>query len=145
MKHLERRAGMIPYFINPDGKVEFLLMVPVNGKISNKPQIAKGWIDVGEDAFTAARREAKEELGLKKKNIKRTPLHLGFWDKTEIFMVEVTTKDRFRKPEDKNEVKKTLWMTMEEFRKNGRRSNRAVLELATIIINRMKDSEYKSE
>ena len=137
---LEKRAGMLPYCVHPDGKVEFLLMVPTNPKLTDKPQIAKGWIDEGEDAYETARREAKEELGLKKKNMKRVPLHLGLWDNTEIFIVEVKSKEKF-KTIDKDEVRKTLWMTIEEFRKNGRRANRAVIELANIIAKRIMDVE----
>jgi 8-oxo-dGTP pyrophosphatase MutT (NUDIX family) len=139
---LKRRAGMIPYFVRPDGTVEFLLMVPVNPKLSNKPQIAKGWMDDGEDAYETARREAKEELGLKKKNMKRVPLHLGQWDNTEIFMVEIRGKENF-KPVDKDEVKKTIWLTVEEFRKAGRRSNRPVIELANIIVKHITHLESK--
>jgi len=138
--NLEKRAGMLPYFVHPDGKIEFLLMVPTNPKLSSKPQIAKGWIDDGEHMFQAAVREAKEELGLKKKNFKRVPLHIGIWDKTDIFVVEVKNKDKFKKI-DKEEVKKTLWMTIEEFRKNGRRSQRAILELTNIIAKRIMDIE----
>lgn len=140
---LERRAGMLPYFVHPDGKIEFLLMVPTNPKLTDKPQIAKGWIDEGEDAYTAARREAKEELGLKKKNMKRTPLHLGLWDKTEIFIVEIIAKEKF-KPIDKAEVRRVLWMTIEEFRKSGRRANRAVVELANIIAKRIIEVEKET-
>jgi len=137
---LERRAGMLPYFVHPDGKIEFLLMVPTNPKLTDKPQIAKGWIDEGEDPYKTALREAKEELGLKKKNMKRIPLHLGLWDKTEIFIVEVIAKEKF-KPVDKEEVRRVLWMTAEEFRKSGRRSNRAVIELANIIAKRIREIE----
>ena len=139
---LERRAGMIPYYVNPNGRIEFLLMVPINPKLSARPQIAKGGIDDNEDYFKAARREAKEELGLRKKNMKRTPLHLGLWDTTEIFIVEVIDKENF-KPIDTKEVKKTVWMTIEEFREAGRKSQRAVLELAFIIAKRINEIEQQ--
>jgi len=138
--NLNKRAGTLPYFVELNGQIKFLLMVPINPKYDAKPQIAKGRIEDGEDMFKTAMREAKEELGLKKKNMKRTPLHIGIWDKTDIFIVEVKKKDMLKKI-DKDEVKKTIWLTIEDYRKSGRKSQRAVLELANIMVKRIMGQE----
>lgn len=137
----KKRAGMIPYHVTPDGVVEFFFMVPMNPKFGGvKPQIAKGWMEEGETTIKCAMREAKEELGIKKKHMKRVPIYLGLWDNTEIYVVEVKDKTRSKKI-DKEEVRRVLWLTKEEFKKQGRRSNRAVVELAYLIAKRINESE----
>ena len=57
------KAGVIPYFVRPDGKVIMQFMVSSDAKYGGAaPQISKGNIDPGENVKDAAIREAHEEL-----------------------------------------------------------------------------------
>jgi len=67
----EIRAGVIPYYIE-DKDIKMMFFIPSDFRYGgDKYQIAKGRVDPWEDVETAAIREAFEELGLNKRNIKK--------------------------------------------------------------------------
>jgi hypothetical protein len=129
------KAGFIPYY--KDGKDIFMKFVissdPEYG--GSKPMIAKGHIDAGEDAYTAAVREAHEECGLISSNLISNTIKVGWRGNitgmTEtapmtIYIGEVQNPNNFDKPG--YEVSKTVWMTMEEYTANGRKSQLGVVQ-----------------
>lgn len=100
------RGGFIPYYIDDKGSVSVYLMIPSDPKYGgDKPQIAKGKIDPGEDALEGGTREAEEELGLKRNNLKSS-FQLASEDITgldntyniTIFAGEVNNPDDFGQP-----------------------------------------------
>lgn len=94
------RAGLYPYYIDSNENIYVHLMIPSNSEFGgSEPQLAKGKIDSGESIKDGAIREACEELGLKKENLKFVrPL---FKDVTpsgrdiHVFYGEVFDKDNF--------------------------------------------------
>lgn len=120
------RAGLIPYVFPDNSEPEMLFMVPSNAKYGgDKPQLAKGKVEEGETNKDAAIREAKEEVGLFIGNIIGEVKHLGkFLGRTEVYIAEVKDKDLFGEPKnigsDKVETKRTVWLTKEQFVKEGR-------------------------
>ncbi len=58
---VEKSAGAVVFYRNPDGKIEYLLIQNSKSKTWGFP---KGVIDSGEKLEEAALREAKEEAGL---------------------------------------------------------------------------------
>lgn len=120
------RAGMVPYWINPDtNRIEMLFMKPSDPAYGGDDdgvarfQIAKGKIDPGENAEQAAIREAGEELGLKRDNIDGPVYNVGsFLGRTEIFCCKVKNKNNFNAPDF--ETEETQWMTVDSFLMNGR-------------------------
>lgn len=137
------RAGIIPYIINNNGEIEMLFMKPahtlfgadvdpVTGELVMKYQLAKGRIEKGEDALTAAIREGSEETGLVKENI-ITTWHIGtFLGRTEVFVAKCLDKDNFTEPDIETESVK--WLTMEQFEHEGRELHRELVETAHMII-----------
>lgn len=66
-----KHAGFIPYYINDDGEVFMMTMIPSDPEYGgSEPQMAKGRIDPGHDAKSTAHKEAQEEVGLKPNNLK---------------------------------------------------------------------------
>ena len=64
------RAGFIPYF-KDNNEIHIMLMIPSDPAYGgNCPQICKGFAEESETYSDAAIREAEEELGLKRENIK---------------------------------------------------------------------------
>lgn len=124
------KAGFIPYIVS-GGVIRMLFAVSSDAKFGgSRPMIAKGFIDPGEDVLAAAIREASEELGLTKSNLKSKTVELG-WDgditgldqryRMSIFTGQVKSTTAFDKPH--YETKSTHWLTLEEFIKNGRQSH----------------------
>lgn len=121
------RAGLVPFFINEDGTIEMLFMIPSDQRYGGSdPQMAKGRIDDDEEPEQTALREAKEELGLIQGNILGSleyfGVHLG---RTHVYACEVKSKDRFGI--FSGETEDTRWMTEGDFRKNGRDIHRDIV------------------
>ena len=119
------KAGVIPYYRDPDGGMIMLFMVPSDANYGGAwPQIAKGFRDSGEDDQQAALREGAEELGLRAENIKK--LHLIGSEvmpgknsyMLSVFAVEVTDPANFDQPH--YETGYTPWLTYQEFLSQGR-------------------------
>lgn len=131
------RAGMIPYMRGEDGTLEYLMMVSSDPKFGGpRPMISKGKIEDGEGTLEAAIREAEEELGLKRRNMKmmtingiaaeRVTLHSGTYDLT-LYSCEIIDRYDFDKWCDETEY--TVWMTLEEFREDGRKDHIKYVEM----------------
>lgn len=123
------RAGLVPYFINEEGKVEMMFMIPSDQTYGGSaPQIAKGRIEDGEDQKETAIREAKEELGLIAANIEGEVDYLGVHlGRTHMYTCRVMSKDLFGV--FSFETEDVVWMTEDEFRQNGRDIHRDVVHL----------------
>ena len=131
------RAGMIPYMRGEDGTLEYLMMVSSDPKFGGpRPMISKGKIEDMEDRLEAAIREAEEELGLKRRNIRegsirdladeRVTLHSGTYDLT-LYSCEIMDRYDFGMWCDETEY--TVWMTLEEFREDGRKDHIKYVEM----------------
>lgn len=119
----KRKAGFIPYFFDETiGKFKYLMMVSSDARFGgDKPMVSKGGQDPGETDEETALREAEEELGLVRSNLHE------YWHlckspyknyKLSIFAGKVKDISNFTKPCYETEY--TLWMTAEEFLKEGR-------------------------
>lgn len=122
------RAGLLPYLRTGD-TIQYLMMVSSDPKFGGpRPMISKGKIEPGEGVLDTAIREAEEELGLKRRNIRkvrdladeRVVLHSGTYDLT-LFSCEVIDRYDFGKWCDETEY--ILWMTLDEFREHGRKDH----------------------
>lgn len=135
------RAGMIPYYYDENGEIQMMFMKPSN-KIycGDVYQIAKGrQDDENEKLIITAIREAKEELGLKQKNIKNID-DLGFiLGRTRLFICEIIDKDDFDFPHF--ETESVLWMTLEQFIKIGRDIHIMPVRDAVNFINEKNNQE----
>lgn len=129
------RAGLIPYMRGEDGALRYLMMVSSDPRYGGpRPMISKGKIETMEGTLDAAIREAEEELGLKRRNIRnvrdladeRVVLHSGAYQLT-LFSCEVLDKYDFDKWCDETEY--VVWMTLEEFRREGRKDHVKYVEL----------------
>ena len=129
----EPRGGVIPYFKNGD-EIEMMFYISSDPAYGGpKFQIGKGHIDNPSDIEGEAIREANEELGLKKSNIKRCDLAIkdkitGMAGTYEfyLFVAEVFNKDDFDKfGEEASEVG---WLTMTKFKEIGRESQLTLVE-----------------
>lgn len=146
------RAGFIPYYF-PEGteQPEMLFMVPNNVKHGgDKPQLAKGKIEEGESNKEAAIREAKEEVGLFTGNIKGEVIYLGkFLGRTEVYIAEIEDKKLFGEPSNANggkgeikvETKRTVWLTKEQFIKEGRLIHVPIIKAANRKIKNNKEGK----
>jgi 8-oxo-dGTP pyrophosphatase MutT (NUDIX family) len=119
MKHRKApRAGLIPYYIEND-EIYFMLMKPSDSRYGGDEfQLAKGKVEEGETSYVAAYREAYEELGLLRRNMREQEYlgcYLGY---TEVYYSEIIDKDDFT--ETTYETSETTWMTLDEFLKCGR-------------------------
>lgn len=120
------RAGLIPY-CNDNGQIKMLFFIPSDPAYGgDQPQIAKGRVDVNEDIQQAALREASEELGLKSSNIINTQLVTkGLLSgmvtnnyEFHLFISEVNDMNDF--DAYGYETLETKWLTIEEFKVQGR-------------------------
>lgn len=129
-----KKAGFVPYVKEDDG-VKFMFMVSSNAKFGgSKPMISKGHIDAGESIKQAAIREAEEELGLIKSNIRKKTLIEAWRGEVKgekqkygmvIFAAEMKEKDAFTLPG--KETSHTVWMTLQEFLKHGRTAHHQIM------------------
>jgi 8-oxo-dGTP pyrophosphatase MutT (NUDIX family) len=107
------------------------------------PMISKGKIEDGESAIEGAVREAEEELGLRRDNIKsgtlfelafeRVVLHSGTYDLT-VYGCEINDRYDFDKWCDETEY--TVWLTADEFKAVGRRDHLKYVQMLEDDINK---------
>ena len=94
----------------------------------------------GEEIEAAAFREAEEELGLSSSNFKGTPFHvltkiISGLDATyplHVYAIEVENKTDFKEPH--HETGKTLWLTIGEYSKVGRKNQLAFVDALLNIL-----------
>jgi ADP-ribose pyrophosphatase YjhB (NUDIX family) len=122
-----KRGGVIPYrkFNN---EIKMLFMKPSNSKYGGeKYQIAKGHIDDSDVSIKhGAFREAKEELGLRKENVKNILFIGEFLNNINIYICEVINLDDFLEYTDETDSIK--WMTYKEFMNNGRTIHKEIIK-----------------
>ena len=132
------RAGIIPYFINPDKTIKFMFMQPSDSKYGGSDwQMAKGRVEGDDDNITTALREGGEELGLKESNIKliqELGLYLG---RTTVYICEVKDKDDFG--EFTYETGQVTWLTAKEFTEIGRDIHQSIVQDALVRIKECLD------
>lgn len=124
------RAGLIPYMRNESGELIFLMMVSSNAKFGGpRPMLSKGKIEEGESTLECAIREAEEELGLIQMNMigrpaflaeERVVLRSGAYLLT-LYSVQIRDRWDFDKWCDETEY--TVWMSLAEFREDGRKDH----------------------
>ena len=127
---IEPRAGLVPYFIEADGTVKFLMMVSSNPRFGGpRPMVSKGKIEDGETPFEAAVREAEEELGFLKVNAAAPSFKIGdehvYLRSTNyhLTMFAVEVQSLFNFVQWGEETKFTVWLTADEFRIRGRQDH----------------------
>lgn len=137
--HLVYRAGLVPYTINEQGKIEMLFMRPTEHEYSGYVyQIAKGRVEDEDDSFEeAAIRESREELGVLVSNIMLTEEVGTFMGRTTIFVSKIKDKNLFGMPSF--ETESTRWMTLEEFATEGRELHRNVVSAVYRQIKRIEN------
>ena len=122
------KAGFIPYIFNETiGKFKYLMMVSSDAAFGGSlPMISKGGQDPGETDQETALREAEEELGLIRSNLKNC-FDVGRSSyknyKLSVFAGEIEDVSKFVAP--CYETAYTVWMTAEEFVKFGRKDHQA--------------------
>lgn len=132
------RAGLIPWLRDDKGELRFLMMVSSDPKFGGpRPMISKGKIEEGEDAFECAVREAVEELGLKRENLAATPellTHERVTLRSGTYMLTLYSAPILERWDFQmwcEETEYTVWMSLEEFRLEGRRDHVKFLEMLT--------------
>lgn len=136
IQQLRQKAGVIPYFIQEDGTPAMMFMVPSNAQFGGSLfQIAKGRIEPGENIQEAAVREAEEELGLRTENVTQVKsignVKITGLDETymlAIFAAEVKDPENFDQPH--YETGKRAWLTLEEFKAQGRQNQLPLVKQA---------------
>lgn len=124
---IKNKAGLVPYFIEEDGSVKYMFMIPSKKTFGDRsPAIAKGGVEKGETALQAALREAEEELGLNRSNIDMSTLDKVFeglimgrikLQTLTVYTVRVLDKQDFGSTVD--ETFATIWLTSDGFKKSG--------------------------
>ena len=144
---MKRKAGFIPYIFE-NGILKFMFMVPSDENYGGlKPQIAKGEIDEGEDVFAAAIREAEEELGLIKTNIKENTIAELIYDEAndvrlDVFIGEIKDKSNFNKPH--YETGSVHWLTYDEYVMVGKPVQLHLVHYAYCTVTNKKFDRFKN-
>lgn len=123
------RAGLIPWLLE-NGELRYLFMVASDPKFGGpRPMISKGKIEEGETPIECAVREAEEELGLRRENLREAPdllttervaLYSGAYTLT-LYAAPIVERWDFTSWCDETEY--TLWLTLAEFKDQGRRDH----------------------
>lgn len=137
-----KKAGIISYYRDNKGQVRMMFVVPSDPAYGgDKWQIAKGHTDGNENTEESAKREGREETGLKDNNIKSGTFKLGwkgmitgYTETSEMFVYicEVIDPIDFNKPD--YEISKTKWLTPEEFASIGRNSQKHIVARCYSVI-----------
>lgn len=148
LEQVKVKAGIVPYLINEDDQIEMYFMIPSDPAYGgSQPQIAKGRLD-GQDPIDAAFREGEEELGLKRSNVITAPYlacsqTLSGLDATYTFNVyacQVESKQDFDQPH--YETGQTFWLTLDQFKSKGRRSQ---LEVVNQVVTQIQEQHRNSQ
>ena len=135
------RAGVIPYHIDDNKRVRMLFMKPATHERGGLQfQIAKGKIEDGEMPMEAAFREANEELGLLKSNIMKKSDCGVYLSRTHIYAARIEDPELFGVPME-SETGDTRWMTINEFRAEGRELHSPIVEDVYNMIRSEEDVE----
>lgn len=103
--------------------------------------ISKGKIEDGETTLECAVREAEEELGMLRTNLVNDPvlvaqervvLRSGAYDLT-VYAAQIRDRWEFDKWCDETEY--TVWMSLDEFREQGRRDHVKYVELLSQMLS----------
>lgn len=93
-----RRAGIIPYYIDDNGDVLVYTMIPSDPDYGGtSPQMAKGHIDPGMDAYETAMKEGNEEIGLIRGNVIDVQV-LGVYARIAVYICTVKNPNLWDKP-----------------------------------------------
>lgn len=131
-----KKAGFIPYYRDNNGVARMLFVISSDPSYGgDKPMIAKGHVDAGENEMQAGLREANEECGLRPSNLISNTVKIGWkgeitgyteTSEMTIFIGEVTDPVDFDKPGF--EVSETKWLTADEFYRIGRKSQSNIVK-----------------
>jgi len=140
MRERVYRAGVIPFYVHEDGKIEMNFMIPSDTRYGGSdPQFCKGKVENSETHEDAAIREAIEELGLRENNVSWFSYLGQFLGYTHIYICEVTDREAFDEPH--YETEETMWLTLEEFENSGRELHRPVIREAHLEFEEIKREE----
>ena len=119
------KAGIIPW-ISFQGEVLMLFMIPSDPNFGGtQPQIAKGHIDPGMNAYQTAIKEGVEELGLRKSNVSyihNPPVTLqvtGAMAQYRLVVYTAQVKEIGAFDEPHYETGNTFWLTNTQFQRYG--------------------------
>jgi len=133
-RNVKVKGGMIPFVID-NGNLKMMFAISSDPAYGGpNPGIAKGHLDPNEDFLRGATREAEEELGLKSSNFAGQPFLVAAQKITglaaaymlHVFAVQVKSQTDFN-PHD-YEVGGVKWMTLDEYKRSGRRSQLAFVQ-----------------
>lgn len=133
------RAGVIPYVLDEDDRIQMMFMISSDSKYGGPdPQISKGKVDPEDNSFRdAAFREAEEELGLFQGNVVEEYFLGVFMGRTHIYVCKINDPELFGDPT--YETERTVWMTPEQFYEQGRELHRPVVKAAVRCIKKHED------
>ena len=132
-----QKAGMLPYILQK-GEPVFKFMVPSDPRYGGtRPGIAKGELDKGESTLEAAIREAEEEIGLVKSNMKMETLKLvwnGMENSTSLVVYMCKVKNQFDFVTPHYETGETFWLTTSEFSRIGKHEHVEIVQKARSLL-----------
>jgi 8-oxo-dGTP pyrophosphatase MutT (NUDIX family) len=122
------KAGVVP-FVKEGEEVRMMFMTPSDPAYGgDKPGIAKGGLEAGEDIEAGAMREAEEELGLRSSNFAGKPFLAvkgklqGYTESYDFYVFAVQVKNTKDFGPHDYEVGKIDWLTLDEYKRVGRTS-----------------------